>query len=152
MRGITVRYPWAACIATGLPGAKRVENRGATTAYRGALLVHAGKTADVKADTDPRVMNLFGRDPRLGWPTGCVIAVANLVDAHQANLDGCCKPWGEDWHYGPRSARIATHLVLADVRRLPRPVPCRGALGLWTPPADVIAAVEAQYTDIEVAR
>lgn len=150
MRAITVRLPWAACIAVDQPGAKRIENRGQSTTYRGQLLIHSGKAVSAEADTDPRVVDLLGQDPRLGWPTGCVIAVASLVDAHQADPDGCCKPWGEDWHYGPRSARIATHLVLSDVCRLPRPVPARGALWMWTPTAEVLAAVEAQYADIEV--
>lgn len=31
--------------------------------------------------------------------------------------------------------------ILADVRPLPEPVPCRGAQGLWTVPADIEAAV-----------
>lgn len=34
--------------------------------------------------------------------------------------------------------------VLRNVRALPEPVPCRGRHGLWTPPADVLAQVEAQ--------
>lgn len=34
--------------------------------------------------------------------------------------------------------------VLTDVRRLPDPVPCRGALGLWTVPVDVAARLAAQ--------
>lgn len=35
-------------------------------------------------------------------------------------------------------------LVLANPRPLARPVPCKGALGLWRVPSDVARAVEAQ--------
>jgi hypothetical protein len=34
--------------------------------------------------------------------------------------------------------------ILAAPVRLPRPVPCKGRLGMWTPPAGVLAAVLAQ--------
>lgn len=37
-------------------------------------------------------------------------------------------------------------LLLADIRALPEPVPCRGALGLWTPDATTLAAVEGQLS------
>lgn len=34
--------------------------------------------------------------------------------------------------------------VLADVRRPRTPIPCRGALGLWVVPGDVLKAIQAQ--------
>lgn len=39
------------------------------------------------------------------------------------------------WAFGPWA------WLLGDVRQLPAPVPCKGALGLWRVPADVEAAV-----------
>jgi hypothetical protein len=143
-RAITVSEPWASCIAVDAPGAKRVENRGAVTNWRGPLLIHSGKKADVRADADPRVVALHGRDPRVGRPLGAVIAVAELVEAHHAHPAGCCQPWGELWHHGPRSTRQAVHLVLDNVRPLGRPVYCRGALGVWTPTRETVEAVTAQ--------
>lgn len=143
-RGITVQEPWASCIASTAPGAKRVENRGAGTDWRGPLLIHSGKKSDVRADSDPRVVALWGSDPRVGKPLGAVIAVAELVDVHHAHPNGCCLPWGERWHHGPRSTRQAVHLVLDNVRPLGRPVYCRGALGVWTPTPEVVEAVTAQ--------
>lgn len=66
-------------------------------------------------------------------PVGAVVAVARLVDCHPD--DGPCTPW---------SAEGQWHWVLDDVQPLPVPVPCRGALSLWTVPADVLAAIDAQ--------
>jgi len=42
------------------------------------------------------------------------------------------------WFFGPYG------LVLRDVRALATPVPCKGALGLWTLPTDVEARVVEQ--------
>lgn len=154
VRAITVRAPWSRCIASTKPGAKRVENRGAGTNYRGTLLIHEGKTpADQSAFYDLRVVSLIAPDldAHLSAGAGAIIAVADLVDVHGRAEAGCCKPWGEDWHVGPRTTGWAVHLVLEDVRPLARPVPCRGALGLWTPPEDVTAQVLWQIPQ-QVAR
>jgi hypothetical protein len=52
---------------------------------------------------------------------------------HASNVTGVphcrCSPWAQS---------DAWHLVLANPRSLARPIPCRGRLGLWTPPADVL--------------
>ncbi|MEV2239470.1 hypothetical protein [Micromonospora sp. NPDC049891] len=154
VRAITIRRPWAPCIASTAPGAKRVENRGALTHHRGTLLIHEGTKVEADAYADPRVVSLLdpGQDDHTVAGAGAVIAVATLADAHHAAAGGCCEPWGEIWYHGPTRTVRAVHLVLADVRPLPRPVPCWGALGLWTPSPDVLAEVEAQYTEIEVAQ
>ena len=147
IKAITVRQPWASCIAHLGPSGKRVENRGRPTSHRGPVAIHAGKTADLLADTDPRVTHLFGRDPRVGMPVGAVIAVAQLVDCHQA-AGRCCAPWGEAHYMTGGKMLPAFHLVLADVRRLDRPVPARGALSVpWTLPGDVADLVAAQLAE-----
>lgn len=55
----------------------------------------------------------------------------------------CCKPWGESAYveHGGRERRRITHLVLENPRLLAEPIPCKGLLGLWTPPADVLEAL-----------
>jgi hypothetical protein len=45
--------------------------------------------------------------------------------------------------HGGRERRRITHLVLENPRSLVEPIPCKGALGLWTPPADVVSALKA---------
>ncbi len=72
-----------------------------------------------------------------------VLGVVDLVDVHPAA--GCCAPWGESAYveHGGRERRQIVHLVLENPRLLPKPIPCRGALGLWTLPADITAQLEA---------
>ncbi|MER7331617.1 MULTISPECIES: hypothetical protein [unclassified Micromonospora] len=157
VRAITVREPWASCIASGV---KLIENRGAGTNYRGKLLIHTSQQTDntavhdgrVRAALWPGVTDVVQLYSALnGLDGGVVIAVAELVDVHTAEdiptLTGppgtCCEPWGERVHNG----RYAKHLVLANVRRLRHPVPARGALGLWTPPADIAGQVRQELAE-----
>ena len=128
VRGLTVRQPWADAITHGT---KRVENRTwpAPARLAGArVLIHAGAAYDRHAVLDTT-----------GWPDtrGAVLAVATLTGCHPAT--GCCRPWGD--------RAPAWHWQLTDVHRLLVPVPCRGALGLWTPTPAVLAAVTAQLTE-----
>lgn len=149
-RAITVRQPYAQCIAIGR---KTVENRGQGTGYRGPLAIHAGSQIYRDGDRDPRVTALFGTDPSIGMPLGAVIAVANLVDCHPAAYGGapgrtCCEPWGAAVYVTRAGATPAFHLVLADTVMLPEPAPARGSLWFpWLMPADVTARVRAQLAE-----
>jgi hypothetical protein len=115
MKALTIWQPWADCIATG---AKTVENRRWPFRYRGPLAIHAGLSRDRHAEYRPLVRAVVDDPDALA--TGALIAVAELVDCHPDT--GCCRPWGEPG---------AHHLVLAHIRRLPRPIPARGQRGLW---------------------
>jgi hypothetical protein len=155
LRALTVRQPWAFAITHG---GKRIENRGwkYPPTYRGPLAVHAGAAIDA-VDRDRgeyairRVAELSGlpvRAVREGAKLrGAVVAVAQLADVCSAAFVGgyertprCgCAPW---------AVSQQQHLVLAaDVRVLPHPVPCKGALGLWYLPGDVDAEVRAQLDE-----
>ena len=109
MKALSLRQPWASMIADGR---KTIETRTWRTHYRGALAIHASAR------------------PHADLPTGGIIAVARLL---------CCRPMtpaDED------AACIELYdgayaWLLADVRPVP-PLPCKGRLGLWTPPADII--------------
>lgn len=171
VRAITVRQPWAWSIeaASADPDAKLIENRSGGAAgwkHRGLLFIHAGERWSDRGADDPRVLRILppagidrGRllreshryaDERWhGFRWGAVIAVAHLEDIHLAS--GCCAPWGEQ-RYTTASGHLVdqvTHLILADVRRLEDPVPARGMLGLWRPPAEVTADVLAQLPDLK---
>jgi hypothetical protein len=130
MKALTIRQPWADAIAQST---KRVENRTWPLPARhvGArILIHAAAALDRHAALPPQ-------HPANGARPGhrsAVIAVATLTGCHLD--DGCCAPWGQ---------RQVFHWALTDVVPLDRPVPCRGALGLWTPPGDVLTAVSAQF-------
>lgn len=141
IRAITVKQPWAWAIAFA---GKDIENRSAGSTYRGLLAVHAGLSFSARGSHDPRILASARRldAPKIDrreLPMGAVIALAELVDVHPDA--GCCRPWGES-SYVETSGRRRTavhHLVLEEIRPLPEPLPCRGALGLWRLPADVAA-------------
>lgn len=147
MRAITVRPPWSGFIAAGV---KTVENRGRNVAYRGEIAIHGGRAVDSGAYNDPRVQEAFDAVTSANAARGAIVAVAELVDCHDAEQPHpadatCCWPWG-DRRYGDGPA---WHLVLRDVRMVPEPVSCRGALPIgWTVPADVEAQVRAQLAGV----
>jgi hypothetical protein len=135
MRAISVRQPWAWQI---IHQGKNIENRTRNIAgkYRGPVAIHASLKADEEA-----LARLPMHAPE--WVTasrvfhyGVILGVVDLVDVHPGS-EWCeqeCDEWGE---YG------SWHLVLANPRPLLVPLPCRGALGLWTPSADVLERLEA---------
>jgi hypothetical protein len=140
MKALTIKQPWCAAIVYGT---KRVENRSWTVppAMIGATVaLHAGKSVDVGARAPA------GEDmPVEDWPLafGAVIGTARIAGCHPVykicNPTGVpatvCTPW---------SIWGQAHWLLADVRPLAEPVPCKGALGLWNLPEDVEAAATAQ--------
>lgn len=81
---------------------------------------------------------------------GAVVATAAIVGCHRAGA--CvveqCHPWG-DLTYNDKPA---WHIELADVLRLPKPVPVRGQIAVpWRLPEDVAAAVNAQLVETGVS-
>ena len=165
MRAITVRQPWAyAIVHLG----KDVENRSRdfTGGYRGTIAVHASKTVDEGGfDAVSGILDLdFEQTCRIAeqcqGTLGAIIGVVELVDVHHGPgvdhkppicwraadmigwvpFDGTdaypdftprmCSEWAQPGQY---------HLELANPRPLATPVPCRGALGLWTVPDEIAA-------------
>lgn len=148
MRALTVRQPWAAAISQM---GKTVENRGWLTTYRGLVAIHAGAGVGAKwefADACEMVADRTGLEPQgvAKWAAqrGAVVAVARLENVCSASL--------ENAFYAPVNCDCGTwaqsaqrHFLLAE------PVPAKGALGLWTLPDEVEAAVRAQLDEV-VAR
>lgn len=143
MKALTVQQPWAWAIFHG----KDIENRTQQWTYRGPLAIHAGMRDSDRGMTSPLVADAVraaddgnpdhtGRWAR-GLDHGVILGVVDLVDVHSAG--GCCAPWGESSYveHGGRTRRLIVHLVLERARLLDEPIPCKGALGLWTPPADI---------------
>jgi hypothetical protein len=150
MKALSIRQPWTAMI---VHGQKRIENRSRRTHYRGLIALHAsGKDRWDPASQSSDVV--YEEWCRLGWAGtpnrdgeyityGAVLGVAEIVDVCDARLQPLfsserrcqCSRW---------AASSQAHWHLANVRVLAEPVPCKGALGLWTLPNDVEAAVVAQ--------
>lgn len=145
VRGLTVRQPWAWAIAHG---GKDIENRSwppLPLPDEHVLLIHAGKGFDdeccqsVAAKSGRSVAEVTdGARAALG----AIVAVAEIVGV----CKGCspaCSSWSVtgEWHW-----------MLGNVRPLAEPVPARGALGLWRPDPEVLAAVAAQVPVGELVR
>ena len=145
MKAITVRQPWAWAI---MHGGKDTENRTRNIAgsYRGPVVIHAAVAltpcrrgqrligGDVEFERDQS--GFLGRSPRFAWPyripenRGCAIGIVDLTDAHtDFDCYRVCSQWAmeDNWH-----------LTLANPRPFARPVPHKGALGLWNFPDDLI--------------
>lgn len=136
MKALTILQPFAHAVAQAdgwshpaLGPAKRVENRPRPTGYRGPLLVHAGLGRGLLPDGDGELL--------AGMAFGAVVALAELV--------GCLSL--PEARRSLRASAQRRHVagpfcwLLASVRPLARPVPWRGALGLWTPPEGLLAQV-----------
>lgn len=137
MKAITVRQPWAWCIATGH---KPEENRGWTTKYRGPLAIHAGGTVDVDSvDMVKSMLVELGVVPTMETPvpdqhltaTGAVIAVADLVGICTDSARCRCSMW---------AGLGQNHWKLRNVEPLADPVPARGRQSLWDIGLPAVAA------------
>lgn len=165
MLAITVQQPWAWAIVYP-DDPKNIENRTRIGTWRRAVgkrvAVHAGQRWSDRGaaalvirtawwtehsccdDGEPVPDQALPRDLIHEECFGAIIGTVDIVDVHPAS-PACdpevCQPWGEESyveHGGGRRVDVV-HLVLE--RPVPvHPIPCRGALGLWTVP-DGIAAV-----------
>jgi hypothetical protein len=132
MKTLSVRQPWLAMI---VHGQKRIENRSRRTAHRGLIALHASGRSrwDFTGQTSDLVRGEWRRLDWAGTPDrdspnithGAVLAVAEIVDVcGWQGRSGCdCGEW---------AVPFQAHWRLANVRPLAEPVPCKGALGLWT--------------------
>lgn len=133
---LSVTRPWPTFIASRL---KPIENRTWTTSYRGPMWLHAANSWQGAAlDFASQLGIEIGSWEKRDYPTG-IVALVDLVDicdAHNSRpARGCeCGPWAMIGQY---------HWRIGNVRPLPAPVPCKGALKLWAPPAEVLAAITA---------
>lgn len=135
MKAITIQEPFATLIVRGyfdpvlgIVRRKDVENRRWPTRYRGPLAIHAGKGTDYLDDFDLEFFGLKAADMAFGQ----VIGIVEMYD---------CLPLARchdsQWAEGP----------WCHCYRNPRPVgpvPCKGALGLWDVPEDVLAAIQGR--------
>ena len=151
MRGLSLTQPWAQLVAIG---AKRIETRSWSTRWRGLLAIHAAKgyPADARAFRASRwataALDEAGITSHDDLPLGAIVVVAPLVDCRLTGTELVTARWvldlvGQELAFGDYSPR-RFGWFLEDVRRLAEPVPCRGALGLWELPPDVMEGIERQ--------
>lgn len=131
MKALTIRQPWAWAI---FHAGKDIENRDWPTRLRGRIAIHAAKgmTFDEYHDFCELQGNIlkagFGSDvivPAFDWlPRGVIVGTAEIVD--------CVSESGSPWFFGNYG------FVLKNAQPLDKPIPCRGALGFWDVPEDIL--------------
>lgn len=121
-RALTISQPYASLIASG---EKWIENRHWTTHYRGPLLIHAGQGTQYLTKRE-----------LLEYPTG-IIAIAELTACFRlADVDRLKFRLSR---VGLTPADVKQHehtegpwcWLLQDVRKLDKPIPCRGRQNIW---------------------
>jgi len=135
MKAISVLQPWA----SALLGAKDIENRSwplPEKYFDVPLALHAGKRRSWPEESAFIEMCVEHPEWMLNFralPYGAVIGVI----VFSSNVTASNSPW----FAGPYG------WVRLDVRALATPIPCRGALGIWTAPAEVEEEVRRQLRD-----
>lgn len=139
-RVLSLARPWDELV---LDHGKDRENRPWTTPYRGLLLIHASRTFDPGAAyVSKRILGEIPASIRTRGVGGGghLVGAVDLVDICRSTLRGgfsrCeCGPWAmpglAHWH-------------VTNPRRLARPIPLPGRLGLWRVPLEVADDVTAQ--------
>lgn len=140
MKALSVRAPWWWFI---LHGGKDIENRDWPTRYRGPVLIHASKwwvMREIADDTDyaktvARKAGGFAAESgttyrKMKEAGGCIVGRVDIVD--------CVSASDSPWFAGKYG------FVLADPVAFAKPIPCKGALGFFTLPDDVLAQIERQ--------
>lgn len=174
MKGLSLTQPWATLVAigakrietrswpTGYTGPIAIHASKAfpidciellgTEPFR-SVLTAAGYCADSRPNHRHPNQLLMAGEGR-GLPLGAIVAVGELVT--HLRFKGSTERWVRDssaagllpeheLEFGDFSVgRLG--FLLAGIRALPEPIPCRGALGLWTVPPDVLAQIERVHT------
>jgi len=142
MKILSIRQPYAWAIAVGH---KPVENRTWSTNYRGTVLIHAGRR-EIAEDVDDVIEMCAARIGRHAWfenvlasyrdsatgsARGAIVGAVDLVD--------CVTEMADAWFNGPFG------FVFSNPRALPEPIPLKGRLGLFDPPADMRARLRGVF-------
>ena len=129
LKAISVRAPWWWAI---LHAGKDIENRDWPTKFRGKVLLHASKwwsMAGVADDgeTVGAIYRAVGGQPKDHGDTyrmmrdvgGCIVGSVEIVD--------CVEHSDSPWFFGRYG------FVLRNPEAFAEPIPCKGALGFFTP-------------------
>ena len=154
MKALSLTQPWASLVAIG---AKQWETRSWSTSYRGQLAIHASKGYPKicrELEYEEPFMSALkrGLTAPSALPLGAIIALGTLID---------CQPTSRFREIGDAGFAVPSQYIevdadeldfgdyytgryafrLENVVALPNPIPCKGALGFWTVPADVIVQI-----------
>lgn len=131
-------------------GKKWVENRTWRTSYRGPLAIHAGKgskylTKQELADFET------GAVVAVTWLSACFnLSIAKSLDSKESRQEGCGYTFGEVILH--KYAEGPVCWVLEAVAMLSKPIPCKGAQGLWVLPAEIETLIWLDLAESDLAK
>lgn len=126
MYALSIRQPWAYFITQGL---KTIENRKQKTNIRGTILIHTGLEFDKEFDFEhwAKVIGMPAADLHdicHKLYRGGIVGTADIVD--------CVTKHDSPWFFGPHG------YVLARAKPLGMLLPCKGQLGFFRPPEEIL--------------
>ena len=135
MKALTICQPYAdlICLPDDDDRAKRVENRTWPTSYRGALLIHAGKSRKFLGGDN------YGLDVG-DMVFGAIVGIARLMDCFQFSgrvPDPILRR--HQWLAGHQHVEGPWCFVLTECCPFVTPVPYRGAQGFFEVPSTVVS-------------
>ena len=135
MKAMTIKQPWVHAI---LHEGKDIENRSWQRTFRGWMAIHASGQPKRDAAFPGRlhVPDLASLD------YSAICGIARVVDIVTKSRS--------KWFWQPDDGSINFGWVLADVSPLKKPIPCKGALGLWELPANVFGQIQRQFPQLEL--
>lgn len=160
MKGFSILQPWATLMAIN---AKLVETRSWATHYRGEVAIAASARLPWKlhrlclVEPFASVLAAAGFADPDSLPLGTIVAVGNLDSCRPTDVvrfenalagKACRQPY-ENAFGDYTDGRFGWEFT--NVRALARPVPCKGALGLWTLPPEILSAVQSQLEEFAAA-
>lgn len=135
---ITLHQPWATLIAMGI---KKYETTDWDSQHYGSLLIHASSK---KPNTEAlaAIASESGNNAILDWdyPTGAIIAIADLVDTIQMTPDFIDQQSKQEYAAGLWfPGRYAWKL--GRIQKVPA-IPAKGSRGLWEPGEEIVSKIQ----------
>ena len=145
LKALSLTQPWASLVVLGI---KKIETRSWRTSYRGVLVIHAAKgfprwARDLCGDYPwSLALTNHGLSRPEELPVGALLGAVMVQNCLQTTSDLQAVLSDEERQLGDYAPdRFAWQL--SHALRFPRPIPCKGALGLWEIPPVELGAVEA---------
>jgi hypothetical protein len=131
MPALTICQPYAYLITLPHtdPRHKRVENRTWPTSHRGDLVIHAGKSREWLHTYDEGEITVA---EMMAMPFGAVVAVADMTACMDVgDIDHLNTSHPMRWLRSHPHCEGPVCWVLENVRVLRKPIPAKGAQGIW---------------------
>jgi hypothetical protein len=135
MKALTIKQPWIHAI---LREGKDIENRSWRRNFRGWVALHASARPQHNAQfpSSRRIPDLNTLD------YSAICGVARLVDIVTKSRS--------KWFWRPDDGSVNYGWVLGDVTALKKPIPCKGALGLWEVPPPIFREIQRQLPRLKL--